>query len=47
MKLGKKIRIKISSYDPGLVDKSMQMIISVMKKLKIPISGHIPIPTDR
>lgn len=47
MQLGKKIRIKISSYDPGLVDRSMQMIISVLKKLKTPISGPIPLPTER
>lgn len=47
MELGKKIRIKISSFEPGVIDSSMQMIISVLKKLKTPIYGPIPLPTKK
>lgn len=47
MELGKRIRIIILSYDPGLVDNAMKTIVSVVKKLKTPISGPIPLPTKK
>ena len=37
----------MSSYDPGLVDKSMQLIVGEMKKLSVPISGPVPMPSKK
>ena len=37
----------MSSYDPGLVDKSMQLIVGEMKKMSVPISGPVPMPSKK
>ena len=41
------IRIKLESYDPKLLDQSTEQLVSVIKDLKAPISGPIPLPTNK
>ena len=41
------IRIKLESYDPRLLDQSTEQLVSVIKDLKAPISGPIPLPTNK
>ena len=40
-------RIKLESYDPRLLDQSTEQLVSVIKDLKAPISGPIPLPTNK
>jgi len=47
MNLGKRIRIKLLSYDPGLLDQAMKNIVSVVKSLKTPMFGPFPLPTKK
>ena len=42
-----KIRVKLSSYDYRLVDRSAQQIVNVMKEHKALVSGPIPLPTEK
>ena len=42
MNLGKRIRIKLLSYDPGLLDQAMKNIVSVVKASKTPMFGPFP-----
>ena len=41
------IRIKLESYDPRLLDQSTEQLVSVIKDLKAPMSGPIPLPTNK
>ncbi len=41
------IRIKLESYDPRLLDQSTEQLASVIKVLKAPMSGPIPLPNKR
>jgi small subunit ribosomal protein S10 len=40
-------RIKLESYDPRLLDQSTEQLVSVIKDLKAPMSGPIPLPTNK
>lgn len=40
-------RIKLESYDPRLLDQSTEQLVSVIKELKAPMSGPIPLPTNK
>jgi len=42
-----KIRIRLKAYDHKLLDKSAQQIVETAKRTGAPISGPIPLPTDR
>ena len=42
-----KIRVKLSSYDHRLVDRSAQQIVNVMREHKALVSGPIPLPTEK
>jgi small subunit ribosomal protein S10 len=44
---GKKIRIKLKSYDHILIDKSTEKIIKTVKSTGASVSGPIPLPTCR
>ena len=41
------IRIKLESYDPKLLDQSTEQLTSVIKDMKTPMSGPIPLPTNK
>ena len=41
------IRIKLESYDPRLLDQSTKKLTSIIKDLKTPMSGPIPLPTNK
>lgn len=43
----KRIRVILSSYDSGLVDKAMGLIVKEMNNLAVPISGPVPMPTKK
>jgi small subunit ribosomal protein S10 len=40
-------RIKLESYDPRLLDQSTEQLVSVIKDFKAPMSGPIPLPTNK
>ncbi|TYP50306.1 30S ribosomal protein S10 [Thermosediminibacter litoriperuensis] len=42
-----KIRIRLKSYDSGILDKSAQKIVETAKRTGAKVSGPIPLPTDR
>ncbi|MBQ9591349.1 MAG: 30S ribosomal protein S10 [Paludibacteraceae bacterium] len=42
-----KIRIKLTSYDHNLVDKSAEKIVATVKASGAAVSGPIPLPTHR
>ncbi|OGC15120.1 30S ribosomal protein S10 [candidate division WOR-1 bacterium RIFOXYC2_FULL_37_10] len=42
-----KIRIKLKSYDHGLLDESARKIVETAKRAKASVSGPIPLPTDK
>ncbi|MCM8772393.1 MAG: 30S ribosomal protein S10 [candidate division WOR-3 bacterium] len=44
---GKKIRIKLKSYDHRLLDKSVKEIIEIAKATGVRINGPVPLPTKR
>ena len=44
--MSQKIRIKLTSYDHQLVDKSSEKIIRTVKQTGAVISGPIPLPTE-
>ncbi len=41
------IRIKLSSYDPRLIDKTAERIIKAVKPTEAIVSGPIPLPTKK
>ena len=45
--MSQKIRIKLKSYDPALVDKSADKIVKTVKATGAVVSGPIPLPTDQ
>lgn len=42
-----KIRIKLKSFDPALIDRSAKRITLTAKKTGAEVSGPIPLPTKR
>jgi small subunit ribosomal protein S10 len=44
--MNQKIRIKLSSYDHNLVDKSTERIVKAVKASGAMIVGPIPLPTE-
>jgi small subunit ribosomal protein S10 len=42
-----KIRIRLKSYDSGILDKSAQKIVETAKRTGAKVSGPIPLPTER
>ncbi len=42
---GQKIRVRLRSFDGGLVDKSAKSIVQTVKRSGAIISGPIPLPT--
>ncbi|ADL06909.1 30S ribosomal protein S10 [Thermosediminibacter oceani] len=42
-----KIRIRLKSYDSGILDQSAQKIVETAKRTGAKVSGPIPLPTDR
>ncbi len=42
-----KIRIKLKSYDPVLVDRSAKRIVVTARMTQAEVSGPIPLPTKR
>lgn len=45
--MSKKIRIKLSSYDHNLVDKSAEKIVKAARLTGAVVSGPIPLPMER
>lgn len=45
--MSQKIRIKLKSYDPQLVDKSAEKIVKTVKQTGAVVSGPIPLPTEK
>ena len=43
----KALRIKLVSYDHGLLDESAKKIVEAAKKTGAVVSGPIPLPTER
>ncbi len=41
-----KIRIRLTAFDPALLDHATQSIVSTVKRSGAEISGPIPLPTD-
>ena len=42
-----KIRIKLKSYEHGLIDQSAERIVETAKRTGARVSGPIPLPTER
>ena len=42
-----KIRIRLKSYDPGILDRSAKEIVQTVKNTGASVSGPIPLPTKR
>ncbi|MGB9819396.1 MAG: 30S ribosomal protein S10 [Thermovenabulum sp.] len=42
-----KIRIRLKSYDSGILDQSAQKIVETAKRTGAKVSGPIPLPTER
>ncbi|NUM31802.1 MAG: 30S ribosomal protein S10 [Bacteroidetes bacterium] len=45
--VNQKIRIKLKSFDPTLIDKSAKKIVSSVKATGAVVSGPIPLPTEK
>jgi len=43
----KSLRIKLVSYDHGLIDESARKIVEAAKKTGATVSGPIPLPTQK
>ena len=43
----RRIRIKLESYDPALIDKSSLKIIQAAKNAKAIVVGPVPLPTHK
>ena len=44
---GQKIRIRLTAYDHGLLDKSTMEIVETAKRTGARVSGPVPLPTRR
>ena len=42
-----KIRIKLKSYEPTLIDQSAERIVEAAKRTGARVSGPIPLPTEK
>ena len=42
-----KIRVRLKSYDHTLVDAAAEKVVEVAKRNGSPVSGPIPLPTDK
>ena len=42
-----KIRIKLKSYEPTLIDQSAERIVETAKRTGARVSGPIPLPTEK
>lgn len=47
MAVKEKVRIRLSSYDPKLVDLSAGKIVEAAKRTGSEVSGPIPLPTEK
>ncbi len=47
MATSEKIRIKLKSYDSGLIDAAAEKFVDAAKRNGATVSGPIPLPTDR
>lgn len=47
MAVKEKIRIRLKSYDAGLIDSAAEKIVETARRTGARISGPIPLPTDR
>ena len=45
--MSQKIRIKLKSFDPMLVDKSVAKIVETVKSTGAKVNGPIPLPTNK
>lgn len=45
--MSQKIRIKLKSYDPNLLDKSVEKIVKTVKITSAKVCGPIPLPTHK
>lgn len=44
---GKKIRIRLKSYDHDLIDRAAQQIVETSKRSGAQVSGPVPLPTEK
>ncbi|MFV0412547.1 MAG: 30S ribosomal protein S10 [Oscillospiraceae bacterium] len=47
MAVKEKIRIRLKSYDAGLIDSASEKIVETAKRTGARVSGPIPLPTDK
>ena len=47
MAVKEKIRIRLKSYDPQLIDSAAEKIVETAKRTGARVSGPIPLPTDK
>ena len=47
MAVKEKIRIRLQSYDPQLIDAAAEKIVETAKHTGARVSGPIPLPTDK
>ncbi len=47
MAVKEKIRIRLKSYDAGLIDAAAEKIVETAKRTGARVSGPIPLPTDK
>ena len=47
MAVKEKIRIRLKSYDAGLIDTASEKIVETAKRTGARVSGPVPLPTDK
>ena len=47
MAVKEKIRIRLKSYDAGLIDTASDKIVETAKRTGARVSGPVPLPTDK
>ena len=47
MAVKEKIRIRLKSYDAGLIDSASEKIVETARRTGARVSGPIPLPTDK
>ena len=47
MAVKEKIRIRLKSYDAGLIDAAAEKIVETAKRTGARVSGPVPLPTDK
>ena len=47
MAVKEKIRVRLTSYDPTLIDTAAEKIVEVAKRNGATVSGPVPLPTKR